>query len=486
MPEEVPGRQYDIYHIPSLDRGMAPAFPMTVMPQEPEGGQGYTKLLKNVMFPRVPGQIEKRPASKEVLAPTDSEVLGAFEFIKKPDEESYIVAAHGNKLQYWDDGWSDIKDELTEAEHYDFRTFDNRLVVVNGQDDSFLWDGNEVTEPDDFPKAKFLSEYKGRLVVAGDPDEPVKLSVSHPQNPNLWDPTELGSLALEIFVSPDDGQKITGLMGMDDFVLIGQEHQLYGLFGTTTQDFAIYKVDPSVGVGSHKSMANIHGIAFFVDSRGNVYRYERGELPQRVSEPVDNIIKENVDTDYIHKARAFVMDSDFYVVSLPTGEDSRITLIYDTMENRWAQWDLEIGEPFYTHEGRERVEAYFTPAGGEKFLKLDKDKFEDEDESPVEMSVQSLDMHFGHPGTEKEVRTLFMRFRLTGDYHPFKLYYKVDGGDWSRPLRHELPEKEGYVTVSFPIGVTNCREFEFRLDSEEPLDIKVLDCLITYSVKEVE
>jgi len=472
-----------IYRIPSFGAGMAPAYPMTALGQTPEEGAGVTYSLKNIDFGKIPGQIGKRPGTTKLYVPTGESIDGLFEFKRTDTGEKYLLAFNDGNMQYWDDGWTTAKSGLETGVKFECRTFANRVAVTNGIDDPFLWDGSSDDEPDQFPKAKFLAEFRLRLMAAGMPDEPLMLQSSHPGDPELWDPDEDGSAAFMAFVSPDDGQRITGLLGLDDFLLIGKEESLYGLFGTTRQDFSIFPVDFTTGVGSHWSMKAIMGAAFFVGGEGDIYRLLPGEPPTEISAPVRSLL-EGADRENMDRARAFVYQNRYYVVGVPLLDNNRVTLVFDVREGRWAEWTIPTGEIAQaTIDDNTRV--VFTKPEGSQIWRLDKESSKDDDE-PVESVVQTHTISFGAEGIEKDISNVFITFREHEDAIIYFSYRTDRKPEWSHEIPLNLQEGSGYVTFKVPIGETNCRELEFKLESVDATEFFLLNSRITYMMKEVE
>lgn len=481
------GQSHILHRIPSFDSGMVSAYPISIIPQELEGSVGLTSRLYNVDFGRLPGQISKRPGVSETLSPAGEAILGLKEYKRTDSGEKYILQANNDKVQFWDGtSWDDIKTGQTPGTNYSFSVAQHLvdgvlLAVANYEDDSFLWDGSEVNTPVDMPKAKYLVEFRNRLIAAGIKDYPLRLDAADPGFPTVWDPMEDGYSAFQTFVGASDGQDITGLLALDDFLLIGKEKKLYGMFGTTTKDFAIFPVDFATGVGSHWSMESIRGDAYFVGNDGHIYKIRPGEQLTRLSDPIKDLI-DKVELDQLHKARAIVYKGDQYIVSLPLPEDKRLTLMLDTTEGRWTVWSVEFGEVTDTMGD----EVLFSKPDGKDVLKLDSTEYSDEG-TPIEMEVISQGLHFGSIGIEKEIRTLFLRFRQTAEAITVLLEYRTSmTGSWCRPLRLPVEAGEGYTTFKIPIGATNCREFQFKIANVEDADLILLGADITYTVKEVE
>ncbi len=475
------------YIIPAFDYGMVPSYPMTILPQTPEGGEGFTNLLYNFNFGRVPGQMSKRPGTAEVLGVTANPILGLYEYTKTDTGDKYLLAANGAVVQRWNpatSAWVDVRTGLTAGQTYDFLTFTNQVAVVNGANASFLWDGTTVITPTDFPKAKYLAEFRLRIVAAGDPDNPLELSLSHPGDAAIWDPEATGSRAAKFFISPDDGQIITGVLSLEDFILVGKSTNLYGIYGTTLESLAVFPLNRNIGVGSHWALKDVGGVAYFPDVNGDIFKYEPGEPINRISDAVQDLI-DLVDKDNIDKARATVLHGELYLISLPIADNNRVTLVYDTIRSRWLQWSIEVGE--MTHVSNDSAGSlYFTAPGGTQISRLTPKTYTDGSNTPITTIMESVVTHFGFPGIEKEIHKMFIRFKKTSVETNLTFSYKLDNRDWSRGITLNIPEgNNGYVTMDIPIGVT-CREFEYRLSHAGETDFKLLDAAITYTPKEVD
>ena len=476
--------------IPMLSGGMVSAFPVTVLEEE----QGLTRLLKNMDFTRIPGVVHKRPGLEETDLPEAPEEIKGLTMVLYHGAPVYVIA-YDDKVAWAEPGdssWTEIQPsewDSPEADRVNFATMGGQLIVTDGTNPPFVWNflgdkGSGGEKLDNMPKSKYIVEHRNRLFIGGIDGDPLKVKVSHWGDPDGWEVGAVGSQAIELF--PGNDQRVTGLLAMDDAVLIGQDRSLHVLTGTTSQDFAMYPLDRNVGVGSHRAAKFIDGRAFFPDQRGEVFILEQGAMPENISHPIEDYLRE-VNPDRIEEASAIVVDKANYVLTLPEGEEDYITVVYDVVEHRWRLWDTFAR---FTCEAVDPLGAYFvlrdTP---KKITRLVQGKLEDYDGKPIEARLETLEMHFGAPELEKEIRTLFFGYWQTGDGADIDLFFRTNMGDW-RKIGQTFRVPEGnygdYLRVQVPINDLG-RNVQFAFENNKAgEDLRLLDAVISFIPKEME
>jgi len=477
----VVGEGHPKLRIPTQDAGMISAFPVTIIPQE----EGYTRKLYNMDFDEIPGLLRKRFGLETFLGALAGTVKGAGLFLYD-GATPYYMAAYTNKVVYTTVGsWTEIQPSgwtSSTGNVCDFVTQGGRVIATDGVNTPFMWDGSDVITLTEMPKARYTCQHMTRIYAAGMDDDPLALRVCHPGDPTVWDPFAVGSRAFHVY-SGDD-KKLTALLSMDDFVLIGKQSAMYALVGRTTTDFAIYPISPQIGVGSHWATRSIGGIAFFPDQFGRVYRLEPGGRPERVSSPVKDIT-DQVDPDHIEKARAFIYDNNQYVISLPTSEEGRVVLSYDTLRGRWRQWSNDVGTsmetPFFPG-------AIFSKRGGDQFFKFDPSSLADNGDE-IESYVETMELHFGIPESEKEINNLWLGVWVAEEDFTIFVDCSVDGGNWEtlNPIGTLISGNTGdYMRVRVPVGKLG-RNVQFRVrNALADQDLRLLDMVVTFLPRELE
>ena len=333
--------------------------------------------------------------------------------------------------------------EETQAAEADMLTFANQLVLVDGVSDSALWDGAAVTTPAQFPVARYLAEYRNRIVAAGDPDEPSLLYLCHTGDPTIWNPDQIGSNATRMYVSPDDGEGITGILNMGTGgVLIGKPSALYGLFGYARANMAVDLLDSTVGSLSHKAMQYIMPYAYFVNKQG-IYRYtgSGGDAPERISSWVQDYFESNTDMDELHRAVAVVMGR-YYVITLPQVGGGYYTLSFHTETGRWNLWTAPVmGAYLYTKNDPEGI-VYYSEPWGNQFYRVTPSALSDEGPVAINALIETRELDGDVPEVDKDFHDLYLICSGATNDYTVTVFMQVDNGAW---------ENMGAVTVGTPV-----------------------------------
>lgn len=331
-------------------------------------------------------------------------------------------------------------------------------------------------------------EYRLRAVLAGDPNNPSLLRISHTGDPHLWSPYKTGSNAVEAFVSPDDGEGITGLLNMGDGgVLIGKPHALYGLFGYKRENFVIDMIDPNIGVSSHRSMAYARPYAYWVGPEG-VYRAQPGGVPQDIMEPIRHIWNDLVDKDRLDEAVGFV-HKQHYVVSLPLLAGNWILLVLNIQRERWGIWDKPQGLLDYMRVNEDLLgRTHVLLASG--IHRLQEEQFYDnvgEVSTLIVPELETLELDMGDPTVEKDFGDMYLVVNTTSaeDIIRMKLYF-----DWEEEPSINLSkvctpvQKNRQLVIRVPIGKT-ARFVRIHISHEGITQFTPMSVYFTYMLKEV-
>ncbi len=469
--------------ISALDSGMVSAYPVTIIPQD----QGFTRAMMNFDFDEIPGLVRKRYGTTRLFPRLNNPAKGAFQFLEAGIEPNYIVST-GDKIKsigLEDSVWTDISPvgwNSNLATTCDFTSLLGLLIVSDGVNQPFMWDGTDATVLTNMPKARFLAELRGRIFAAGISSDSLALRGSDVGDPTFWDETDRTRNAFLVY--PGGEGAITSITTVEDIILIGKKYSLHALVGTTIHDFQIIPVDTTIGIGSHWAVKHIRGAAYFVSSEGEIYSIEAGSRPERLSGPIQDLTR-MVNLSRIGESRAAVMEKYHYVVTLPVGESGFITLIYDIIRRRWRMSDLHIG----TSTVSEEVLGYcFTRPGGQQLFRLDPDSVDDSGE-PVEAYIETMEYHFGSPKAEKELNNLWLGLWTTEGDVTFYVDGSFDGGEWVTLTPSGVLIQGAanfYRQVRVPIG-KYCYNAQFRIRNNRVGEqLRILDLIISYITKEVE
>lgn len=458
---------YEKYQLPLLDGGMVTNISQALI----DLTKGYMSNIYNMELSHY-GLPQKRPGVSPVLPEIEKTITGIHEFIKTSTGDVYQIVAHGKQVQYWDDTaeeWVDIKDDFTADQLYSFLTFADSLLIVNGTDPSVRWDGDSLTEPGEFPVAKYLTDYRLRAVAAGDPDDPCMLYLSHTGDPTIWDPDEQGSNATKAYVSPDDGEGISGILNVGDGgLLIGKPSSIYGLFGYKRENFLIELIDPTVGVSSHKTMVYARPYAYWVHTSG-IYRMESGGTAQRISLAIQDIFDAEVDKDQLELSRAVLYNRN-YIVTLPTAT-GYITLVYHIDRESWAVWShpvlgevAKVSSHNIWFSAPQGVVVNTLVPGQLYDTLIDETEIED---YPIEALIDTKNLSLGVPEVEKDVKDLYLICRAGSNPYSVSVYIQPDQTDEWLPVAKQEPVTGLLGTprvLRVPIGRT-LRYHKVRVES---------------------
>ncbi len=474
-----------VHRIPSSDAGMVSAFPVTIIPQE----QGFTRCLYNLDFDEVPGLVRKRPGVNN--APFDAlgaKVKGLGLLVAGGP---FYIAAHGSTVVRAQEGgsWSEISPagwDSAAGIRADMVSMGGRIIVTDGVNQPFMWDGNDgtTTTLTAMPKGKYLSEHRSRVMTAGMTDDPLILRVAHPGDPTSWDPAEEGRRAFSVYAGDD--KPVNGLIAMDDFTIIGKDRSLYALVGTTTSDFAVFPIDRRIGIGSHWASKFVNGRAYFPDQHGNIYQLEPGTIPTRISAPLKDFIDKVNPARVKYESTATIMRNDQYIVTLPIDNDEFVTFVYDTVRGRWRQWDTHLLQAV---EATDFHATYFTTTEKDSELcKFQSGRLRDYANGAIDAYMETLELHMGAPKVEKEINNLWVGLWLPDHESHTDVYARTDMGDWKKigPGFSVEGNENDYQQVRIPIHALG-RNVQFRLANDVlNQDLRLLDLLVTFLPKELE
>ena len=475
----------DKLRIPSHDNGMISSIPASVIPQE----EGYSRLIFNADFNDVPGVVKVRPALKAVLPEAPGVIKGAGLLMIPPDgDPEYLIAVGDDILRYDSvgDDWEVIYtwDEESDGDEVSFSVLGDRIVVSDGINIPFMWDGTTATDLTDMPLTLIMATHRGRI-FANDIEDPLPIKSSDILDPSEWDSFAEGSRAFE--ANDGSGERYTAYLAMDDYLLLGKHTSIHALTGVSVNSFEVFPVHKQIGIGSHKAAIMVGNVAYFPDINGNIYRLEAGDKPKKISSSIQNYINQ-VDTDKISTARAIVLNNDQYVITLPKSPSGNMTFVYDTQRGRWRMWDTHIGEVVLSHNYN-HSRYYITDLTKTQFYRFDYTSYVDEDGTVITAYLDTIELHMSVPEQEKEFYNLWVGAWVLGEVYSINVYCKVDHqSDWidlTANYEIEVDGNEGdYFRYRVPINKAG-RNIQFRIQNNDKC-MALLDSVITYGLKELE
>lgn len=330
--------------------------------------------IQNVVFD-TGGALIKRYGYKNIIdSPNSTYKLGAnvtgvpgIAFYQKTNGNKYIFAIGNNGGQAqgysktidnsgdvptgaWDDqGTGNLPANFNNNQLATFSVAENTLVMtVAGSSINTTYPsawqatGNVylfTTDPD-CPKAKYNAYHKNILFLAGDPDNPSRVSFSD-LNGGItnWIATDFFDL------DKDNGQFVTGLVSAFGNLYIFENNSIWMLSGSNRDDFSLQKMVDNVGTLSQQSIAIVNNAIFFVTSQNDIAVYDGAFTVKFVSSKIRNTIGSNnfdraAQTLGIGYSSYRYKDLDYYAAESVVGSsENNQVLLFDTYRSAWTILD---------------------------------------------------------------------------------------------------------------------------------------------------
>lgn len=204
------------------------------------------------------------------------EVGGIYHFVKNNGSSEYTVVGAGTKLYIMQsNSFTDISRaaSYTNNASWDFVTFNNLCIAVNGSNEPQKYDGvSNASNLGGTPptSASCVEVFKNRVFMAGEQANPTKLSYSALSNPENW---TAANDAGWIEVGLNDGQRITGLKAFYDVLLIFKESSIYVLSGysgdaSSPGYFFIKPLNAEIGAVSNRAIIQVGNDIYFISKKG--------------------------------------------------------------------------------------------------------------------------------------------------------------------------------------------------------------------------
>jgi hypothetical protein len=219
----------------------------------------------------------------------------------------------------------------------------------------YLWKATAGTLPVDSQnnKPKLICNWRGRIVLAGWFKMPQAIYMSATDDPTDWDLARLNyspSQAFATTVGPQNspGSVVTALMPFnDDVLVIGCDHELWMVNGDPQAGGQISRITDAIGVAPGLAFTmDPYGTLYFVSNKMGIYSMVPGQLPQRISQPIENLIQDvNTGTNGI----VCVWDDRFqgvriYITPL---DQPRATVHYFWEARTGAWWQVVHANPLH-------------------------------------------------------------------------------------------------------------------------------------------
>ena len=229
--------------------------------------------------------LEKFPGYTEYLnsAVTDTPTItGIYEYKKTGSSAAtYFIVCAGTKVYTASGGnLTEIYSGVTAGATFNFVTFNNVCILLNGEDDPLYFDGTtcdeiSFTDPDTIfgtAKPKFAEIFRNRIFYSGDASKPSRVWSPRPGTYDNFDNTT--SLVDAFDVSVGDGYKITELKVFSkDLMIIYKQGSILRLsgstpFGSSVDPFRIEEVTRDIGCIAGRTVVQAGKDHYFLSISG--------------------------------------------------------------------------------------------------------------------------------------------------------------------------------------------------------------------------
>lgn len=204
---------------------------------------------------------------------------------------------------------------------------------------------------------KYISQFQGLMVTAGNIEDPNTVSYSDFESPEYFPVPDN-----QVTVSNNIGDKITGIGQSNDSFIIFQNSAIYSITGDVTEGaFRLDRLSADIGCSSHASIQDVKGLLMFMSPQGP--RYISGlSLPKAIGAAENNPLVSRIDPAF--EQRGVIPEQIFRqkrVVSLndkigekywlfipcegpfPSSElcsnEFSICFVYDYTRDAWLKYD---------------------------------------------------------------------------------------------------------------------------------------------------
>lgn len=222
-----------------------------------------------------------------------------------------------------------LASDFTPGGQFYFDTLLDYAVIVNGIDAPRKYDGTTVSlvggSP---PHGRYVAAHKNRMWIAGTTSNPSRLYFSDILNIDSWPVLNF------IDIAPNDGDVITGIMPLGDYLVISKGHSVWLLTGEGVNTFAVRRIHADRGAYAPRSIVTMNGSLCFVSDDG-IYL---SDLTQAVliSERVKNTWS-GLNHRRINQAASWFDDHKLYV-AVPSANSiiNDTIIVFDSLRQSFA------------------------------------------------------------------------------------------------------------------------------------------------------
>ena len=428
--------------------------------------------------------------------PTDERIMH-FDNLYLSDGTEYLVCFTPTRMYVYDSGvWEpaagsrlftgDLDDQFSTV------SFENLLIITNGQDTVKKWDGTTMAALGDLSTisltaAKVVTAYNSRLIlgntVEGATACPYRVRWSATGEEEHWDPSTYPDAGFVDLIDTPDW--ITGFATLVDRLFVFKERSIWELLPTRDlQVFETRLVIDGIGTYSESTIVSLGDVLIFFGT-DDVYLFDGATL-KSVGENIFPWFyttgEKKVNASYLNRtASVYVEELGDYILCLPTiGDDPDWMVRYNVNEEHWTQRDKSATSfGFYSQVDMtdwSEATGYWDnsqwdvdwsskllPPGAPITLIGRSDGLIEKDDrlqtSSELMTWETKDFVFGH---SERVVAISVKCKGNGD---FTIWYSTDQGRTWADSKTLTPDSSDFKTEKWYLNVT-CDQIRFRVTTQ--------------------
>ncbi len=394
------------------------------------------------------------------------------------------------KLEYNNSGtWTEIgTDELTTGLDTWFTQAGNKMYILNGTDNVFSYDGTTLTDMGntDYPKGKYAAFWKNYLFICGD----VVLNSTTYKNrvyfSDLGNPDTFTHASNWFDVGKSDGQPITGIAPLGEFLVIFKRRSIFVLSGSSPDEWVLSasvnnlsQIASGIGCVSAKSIVQVGNDLWFMSDDGvrSVKRNEQGSIPLMgiVSENMRETI-EDINWSYADKIAGVYFDNKVYM-AIPTGTsqtndtimvaNTKIQLDKNFNPHPWFIYTGWAPYCWSVYLGGSTPALHYGDSSTTNVMNAESTNNDINSTDGIDMDVKGMMIDLKAPEMKKTARFIKYGVAGTGDYN-LSLYTSLEGNTWT--LEEELNLAQGNTWNS---AVWGTDEWSFIEEIKQKTAIKI-------------
>jgi len=388
----------DLFYVQSLSGGLN-LRSEDYMLQGNEGSE-----VQNFLF-NADGSLTKRNGSVLYNSATISSgkpIGSLYRFYKSTTTAKKMLSVCDGTLYEGDDtlGTWASKGSLGADTSCSFETWEDTCYIANGTVFK-QWDGTTLSDVSGSPPiGKYVVFRKDRLYVAGVSANPNRLYFCDTGDPTTWN---AGTNYIDI--RSNDGDVITGIMPMRDYLVIYKRNSIWLLSGNSAANFFLTQVSETVGCKASGTLVPFENVHYFLHDTG-IYAFD-GSSPINVSDKVQPEI-DGIQRQYFENAKAVVYKRQYWLSYTASGTANNSILAHDLRLGVWSILKGLFASSFCIWAGGDDSGEIYAGDSQDGFVrKLDTGTADDGAEIETKFMSKSFDLD-GNPLRYKEIKQIFL------------------------------------------------------------------------------